>query len=247
MSSTGARRQAPFFGLGLALALALPWLPGEAGAGDAYAALGLSGVVLPGLACLAALGGAPWWRVGLAVGGAWSLAFGAAAVLGPRPLEPGGSWLGLAALWCGWALAGAGSGARAVWSDRADPGGGAPRGLGLALAWVALGALLSGLPGRFERAPEGPDRPASWAQGAPERAALLLDLSPATLAFEVAGVDWMRHPAVYEPAGTDWFSGSRAPWSAGLAGPLALVLGCVFGGCCAGFRGGRETRAHTSG
>ncbi|MHC4378314.1 MAG: hypothetical protein ACYS26_17060, partial [Planctomycetota bacterium] len=156
-------------------------------------------------------------------------------------LEPGGAWLSLLALWVGWALAGAGSGARAARI------GGLPASLGLALAWTALGALLIALPGRGERAPAGAVGPAGWAQGTPERAALLLDLSPASWAFEVAGVDWMRHPAVYDPAGTDWFSGSRAPWSSGLAGPLALVLGCAFGGCCAGFRGGRETRAHTSG
>lgn len=65
------------------------------------------------------------------------------------------------------------------------------------------------------------------ARRAPRVAALALDLSPATLALECAGLDWMRHPAIYHPAGTDWYSDRRAPWRAPLAGSGALVLGCL--------------------
>jgi hypothetical protein len=65
------------------------------------------------------------------------------------------------------------------------------------------------------------------ARRAPRVAALVLDLSPATLALECAGLDWMRHPATYHPAGTDWYSDRRAPWRAPLAGSAALVLGCL--------------------
>ena len=237
----------PQFALGLACASFGPWLPGAAGPGDAYVALGLSGVVLPACGCAAALGGVDWRRAGLAVSWAWTASFVVAALIGPRALEAGWSWLALACLWAGWGMAGAGSGARLVRRGETSRASTWSSGAGLCLVWVASGALLTGLPGRVERVPKAPSAPAGWAQSAPDRAALLLDISPATWAFEVAGVDWMRHPAVYEPAGTDWFSGSRRPWSGGVAGPLALVLGCAFGGCCAGLRGKRETSLHTSG
>ncbi len=245
---SGARWLTP---LGVGLAAGAPWLPGAAGPGDAFVALGLSGVLLPACAGLAALGRVAWWRAGLAASGAWTAAFAIAALGGVRPLDASATWLGLWALWSGWALAGAGS-ALLVASPRSGKSSagqqdrGSATGCAVALAWVAAGALWTGLPVRAERAGAGPDVPAGWAQAAPERAARLLDASPATWAFEVAGVDWMRHPAIYEPAGTDWFSGSRAPWSAGVAGLLALVLGCTFGGCCAVVRHRSESRMQAS-
>ncbi len=89
--------------------------------------------------------------------------------------------------------------------------------------WSGAGALLlaaaltTGLAGRGGLG----DRP--WP---PEAARRLLDLSPATLLVESAGVDWMRHPAVYDAAGTDRFE--RAPYRGSLAGPLTFVVGCLL-------------------
>lgn len=57
----------------------------------------------------------------------------------------------------------------------------------------------------------------------PALAALLLDLAPPTLPLEAAGVDWMRHPSIYGPAGTDWFSDRRSPYSALAAAGLLVV------------------------
>ena len=62
----------------------------------------------------------------------------------------------------------------------------------------------------------------------PELTAFLLDLSPRTLVLEAGGVDWMRHDAIYGPAGTDRLGpGIRTAWDGSVAGPLLLVVGCV--------------------
>jgi len=66
----------------------------------------------------------------------------------------------------------------------------------------------------------------------PAIAARLLDLSPATLLAECAGLDWMRHPAVYEAAGAaDIDPSLRTAYRGSLAAPMVLVVGCacVFG------------------
>jgi len=63
----------------------------------------------------------------------------------------------------------------------------------------------------------------------PPAAARLLDLSPVTLVEECAGVDWMRHPAVYDPAGSaDIDPSLRIAYRGSLAGPLAFVVGCAL-------------------
>jgi hypothetical protein len=80
-------------------------------------------------------------------------------------------------------------------------------------ALLLVAALLVALPGHAG---------VSWS---PRAASLLLDCSPATLVCESAGLDWMRHPSVYDPAGTDRFQ--REPFAGELAGPLAVVLGCA--------------------
>ncbi len=69
---------------------------------------------------------------------------------------------------------------------------------------------------------------APLARRAPTAAARALDLAPTTLTLEAAGVDWMRHPSIYEPAGTDWFSDRRRPYS-GASGGVSLVLGLALG------------------
>ncbi|MBL8857511.1 MAG: hypothetical protein JNL28_03270 [Planctomycetes bacterium] len=57
--------------------------------------------------------------------------------------------------------------------------------------------------------------------------ALLLDASPATLLAECAGVDWMRHPPIYDGSATvDIHPALRSPYSARLAGSLVFVVGC---------------------
>jgi hypothetical protein len=62
----------------------------------------------------------------------------------------------------------------------------------------------------------------------PEVASVLLDASPVAWASESAGIDWMRHPAVYDAAGTadigpDLRTGKRS-W---LAAVVLLVVGCL--------------------
>ena len=53
---------------------------------------------------------------------------------------------------------------------------------------------------------------------------ILLDLSPIVWVVESAGLDWMRHPAVYERAGTgDLGPEMRVAW-AGVGGPLLLLF-----------------------
>lgn len=63
----------------------------------------------------------------------------------------------------------------------------------------------------------------------PEVTALLLDLSPVVLVTESAGLDWMRHPSLYELAGTgDLPPDLRVAWTPGSAMALAVaVLGAL--------------------
>jgi hypothetical protein len=86
-----------------------------------------------------------------------------------------------------------------------------------AAAALALSGALALLPARAALG----GRP--WPSGI---ARALLDLSPSALVIESAGVDWMRHAAVYDPVGTDRFE--RRAWRGALAGPTALVLGCAL-------------------
>jgi len=85
---------------------------------------------------------------------------------------------------------------------------------------LLLGLLLAALP-----ALGGVGGPAPWS---PALTARFLDFSPASLVLESAGVDWMRHPAVYGPAGADSIDPLlRLPWVGLWAGPCALLLGCL--------------------
>jgi hypothetical protein len=62
----------------------------------------------------------------------------------------------------------------------------------------------------------------------PAIAARALDLSPATLLAECAGLDWMRHPSIYEPAGAlDIDPSLRVAWRGMLAGPSVFLVGCL--------------------
>lgn len=109
----------------------------------------------------------------------------------------------------------------------------APRAL-----WTGVSGLLCAC-GLFALLPVGGgilDRP--W----PARvSAFLLDLSPTTLLAECAGLDWMRHPAVYEAAGTvDIDPSLRSAWDGSLAGPAVFLLGC-----CLAVAGDRIARARS--
>jgi len=95
-----------------------------------------------------------------------------------------------------------------------------------AAAWTGAGALFlagalfSALPALGLVSGEAP-----WSPGA---AALWLDLSPASLVAECGGLDWMRHPAVYAPAGADSIGPElRQPFGP-LAGVTVLLVGCVL-------------------
>lgn len=62
----------------------------------------------------------------------------------------------------------------------------------------------------------------------PTITALALSCSPAGLALECAGWDWMRMPAIYEAAGADRIGPDlRIGWGS-LAGWGALVVGCLL-------------------
>jgi len=93
----------------------------------------------------------------------------------------------------------------------------AERAAGVALLIAAALSLAPTLGGALER--PWPAAHTAW----------LLDASPVAWAAESAGIDWMRHPAVYEAAGTadigpELRSGRRG-WLA--AGGL-LVVGCLL-------------------
>ncbi len=62
----------------------------------------------------------------------------------------------------------------------------------------------------------------------PEVTSVLLDISPVAWASESGGVDWMRHPAVYDAAGTaDIGPNLRTGRRSWLAAVVLLVLGCL--------------------
>jgi len=104
---------------------------------------------------------------------------------------------------------------------RAEPAARARAGIGraallLLICWCADGAAAGW--GVLRPAPPWSPEVASW----------LLDLSPETLLMESAGVDWMRHPAVYEAAGTDRIGpGLRAVFVGPVAGSATLLVGCA--------------------
>jgi hypothetical protein len=189
-------------------ALALPGaLPGARGVPDPVA-------LLVWLACVAApIGALAGGRRTIAfphaaaIPGAWMILLALVDASAPRdlatPLPAGAAVAGLF-------LFGFAAG-RAFAFERA---------LSIAGALLGLGALLVLLPlaGGWLAAPW----PGPWS-------AILLDLSPATLLVECAGVDWLRHPAVYDAAGTaDLDPARRGPFAPALAGGIALVLGCVL-------------------
>ncbi len=85
-------------------------------------------------------------------------------------------------------------------------------------ALLLASAALIGLPSKAGLASE--PWPSSTAR-------LALDLSPAALLCESAGAsDWMWHRGNYANVGIDRFQ--REPWRGKMAGPIALVAGCLL-------------------
>lgn len=215
------------------LALAWAWpglLPGAAGWADVRVLLGFAALAAAPLGAwlgqrgLRMAGARPverfWRALGMAALALASLAaaVGLAAQGGFRAGPASTPWGGLLAC-CGWLAGGLGlgvlSGARA--QVRAPGGESSPWRLCASL-WI-LGLALQALPTRAGLGGE------AWARRAPEVAAWAFAIAPWTIALEAAGVDWMRHPAVYSAAGTDWISGARRGPAPGPAASLSAALG----------------------
>jgi len=164
------------------------------------------GALAPGALAPRTTAPGAWARALLVAGALWGAGLFLAQATARTPL-PAAQW----ALACvlGLAFAGAALGALRVEAAWRSAG------------WlVVAGATLAALPSLLGLA----QRPF-----APPVAARLLDLSPVTLALECASVDWMRHPAVYEPVGTDSIGPElRAPWRGSLAGSTVLLVGCAL-------------------
>lgn len=171
------------------------------------------------------LAGAHGGRAAWGVPAIWALGLSLVSPLAPRV------WLALAAL-TGLFAAGLGLG-RFLNQGRAAS-------IRAAAAWTGAGALFlagasaSAMPALGLVAGEAP-----WSPGA---AAFWLDLSPASLVVECGGLDWMRHPGVYAPAGADSIGPElRQPFGA-LAGTTVLLVGCVL--ALLGVLGSRLLRGH---
>ena len=192
--------------LSLAAVGALGALPGSRGGPDPVALLAwLALLAAPaGFAC--GNFGARHWALSAIPPAAWMGLLAIVDGLSARDL-PSPTWAALA--WTGLYAAGYGAG-------RLAPRAGFS-GVGALFLAGALLAALPILPG-FLGAPLPP-----------KIAAQLLDLSPATLLAESAGLDWMRHPAIYAPAGAaDIDPATRVAYRGALAGPLAFVVGCAL-------------------
>jgi hypothetical protein len=189
-------------------AIALPGaLPGSRGGPDAIAFLTWLAFLAPAVGSLAGSLRIPAWPRAVVIPAGWMLVLVMVDASGPRGL-PSPIWAALAVgglFAIGFALG------RVLRSDRA---------LAAAAGWLALSSLLVFAPaaGAVLRAP--------WPADA---SAVLLDASPATLLAECAGIDWLRHPAVYDAAGTaDIDPRARSPYSPPLAAGIVLVLGCAL-------------------
>jgi hypothetical protein len=189
-----------------ACVLALPGLAPLALTGDPLASCAWLAIAAAPLGVLCAACGLAVWPWSAMVPAAWMAALALACTAStrvlPTPAWAGATWTGL--FLAGWALGR--SAPRAAWRSSAV----------CALAALALSALPIGI---------------GLADGAfsPGATARLLDLAPTTWVVESAGVDWLRHPAVYEPARAfDLGPELRAPFRGALAGPSILLVGCAL-------------------
>jgi hypothetical protein len=191
-----------------ALAGALGALPAAAGAPDPVACLGWLALLAPAAGCTLGALCVPFFGRASAVPGVWALVLVLVDLAAERDL-PQPLW-GLCAVV---GLFGLGFAAGAC-------AGRAPITLAGLVLLICLG--LAGL------APEGGLALESQPLGAhrPDLVRALFELSPVTLAYDCAGWDWAHaNPVVYRSAGVEWFH--RRPHDGALAGPVALVVGCV--------------------
>lgn len=162
------------------------------------ALLGWFALSAPAVGFLAGAQRLALWPLGLVPPAVWMVLLGLLDATSPVGLATP-AYAGM--VWTGLYAAGYGVGRRGL---------GAPFAGAAWLVVVALGLTL--LP-TLEL-----DLPAWWIARA-------VDLSPVTLLMESAGVDWMRHPAIYDRAG-DLPPTVRVPYRGILAGPLVLLVGC---------------------
>jgi hypothetical protein len=194
--------------LAAALAVGAGALLGER-RGDPIVLFAWLALTAPALGAAVGAVGARLWPFGLAVPGAWAVAYvivdATAETQLPTPL------FGLAAV-VGLFAAGLALGALPLGAPAARTG------------VVALGTLV--LAGASVQGGLGSGaRP--WAAASPALAAALLDLSPLVLVYECAGLDWTHaHPLVDRLGGAEWVP--RQAYSGNLAGPTALVVGCAL-------------------
>lgn len=194
-----------------ALALACVALPGalpvaqgpEGNVSDPLVLLVWLALVAPATGAAAARFGLGLWPNGLALGGIWATLLVVIAGTSER-VVPAPFWGALVVM----GLVVGGYALGRLFERTAVA-------LSVLLATLALVAL-PGIPGRFGL---------PWS---PRCAATLLELSPATLAVEGSGIDWMRTAGVYGPVGADRLS--RAPWTPELAGPLTVLVACALWG-----------------
>jgi len=150
------------------------------------------------------------WPFGLATPGIWMIVLVCLEAMSGGTL-PEPAWA--AAAWTGQFIVGMAAGV--FFTGRAW------RAAGLGLCLTSLLCVLPVSGGSGEALWGG----RSLGQTSPRTAALVFGSSPMTMVMESGGVDWMRHPVVYDPAGTEWFSDRREPYRGKLAAPAVLLLG----------------------
>lgn len=207
----GSSRLTRFAWLLLPLAIgALGALPTGGSGSDPIALAGWLALIAPSLGACAGARGARDRLAALLLFGTWLLLLIAVDASSKRDL-PEMHWAACAL--AGLFLGGYGLGSLA----KRSPGWVAAA---LFLAMITLTALpaVGGL------------APAPWP---PALAARLLDISPVALILECGGVDWMRHPGVYAPVGTDAIGPDlRLAHRGFLAGPLTLLVGWSLASAC---------------
>jgi hypothetical protein len=169
---------------------------------DPIALLVWIALIAPAAGCACAALGLRPWPYAAVVPGAWMSLVALVGAFSERTLPT--------PLWGSFAFSGLfffGGAIGALWARRVASSA------GLVLLATAL-AIVAPCRGSYADTP--------WPAKA---ASVLLDLSPATLVAECSGLDWMRHPSIYGPVGTDRFE--REPWNGPWAGSIVLGLGCA--------------------
>lgn len=203
-----SRAHARHLAVALVLAcVALPGaLPGSRGAPDPIAFFTWLAFVAAAIGALAGAARLPFWPHAVAIPGVWMFVVVIVDALAPRDL-PTPLWASIAA--SGLFAFGYAVGRLAHFEQRFAVAGWM---LGLSVVFVMLPVA-----GGYLRA--------AWPGTATE---FLLDASPATLLAECAGIDWLRHPAIYDAAGTaDLDPASRGAYRPALAATIVAVLGSL--------------------